>query len=212
MALKFQSKNLTRREQRLLALMTSVLMTAGMWKLAIHPLIASILADWEEITIQEDLKLSNEQKVQQLDSQQHLHETNEKRYRELITPYFAWMESDEIGKFLTSSAVGNGLKVLDLSILMPEQAESVEPYLYSEAEPNTANGLTGGQTLYAAHAEMQIQGDKEKLQAMLDDLVNSGVSIRVESFQWDTTALPEGRHLSKGDMLRISLYIYMVEK
>ncbi|MBR1816885.1 MAG: hypothetical protein IJ763_09320 [Lachnospiraceae bacterium] len=123
---------MTERDKKLLVFLSIfvIVVCIGYW--GIYPIVKDIGEINTKIQEEEDLRDMNELKVSQLPLIEGETAEKEEKIAEVKTTYYEMMDSSEVDKYFTNMVLDFGLYSYDLSINMPTDTTSLEPYQYSK--------------------------------------------------------------------------------
>jgi cell division protein FtsB len=114
-----------------------VIVCFGYW--GIRPNINQMIEINEQIADDEDIKMVYDMKLAELPMLQAENEKLEENIQTARDAYFPMMSSDEVDRYFTNMALSYNLQSYDLSITMPEESCTLEPYQYSAKALKTEN-------------------------------------------------------------------------
>lgn len=204
---------LTDRDKKLLIVLIVVAIIGGLGVGVIRPLITKggeLSAQVEEAQLTRD---ENEQKIIALPSLQKNLETVNADIAELQQEFYPVMKSMQIDQLLTEQALAQGVTVKTLDISLPAQGEFAQVDGYSGTIGQTAETTDGGETtytgMYSSKIQMSMEGGRDPLQNVLDNLAAEEPKIRVVTFSWSSS---NNRENEGGTYtLNLSLELYMCE-
>jgi len=159
------SSSLTPRDKKLLyALIFIVIIFIFGWCL-IRPICKRIVATSEQIEIAESVKATNEAKVIGVSSAETVYNRFTDEAAASQADYYDLMDSSQIDKLVTTYILNKNLLARSLTIAMPKDYVSENPYIYSEPINNTAvytePGSDIGVTFAGDVADSTVDGKKK---------------------------------------------------
>ncbi len=224
-----------------------ILVGFGWW--GIRPALKKASEADKEYEKQSSIRDMNDLKLSQLPMLTVSEADYEAQMAEEKKNFYPMMRTSEIDRLFTDMALSHNLNAYDLSIDVDKAPTEVKPYQYSamayevqnaenesvsaEDLETDAEGLTDpfayvpsiafNSEIYGVNIGMRLSGEREQLQAMIDELSNSEKRILVRNFIWseqmsvDESALStEGSEdgapayaMKVTSVLRINLTLYM---
>lgn len=111
----------------------------------------------------------------------------------VLARYYPMLESQDAERMITTLMINHGLEVQEMSVSMPDSADRIKWYQYSEKakEQAAASADTESQEtellLYAARVTCVAEGEKQDLWALVDEVSASYPAISIVSADWSLT-------------------------
>ena len=205
---------MTERDKKLLIFLCTALLLFLFGWVIIKPLMEKGLDIKEKTAEQEQLRSENEMKIERLAVLQTTVKTNEEKLEVLKEFFYPMMTSQEIDKIFTGAAMEKGLDVTRLHIDLVNEAQQVEPYVFSlqaqmqrmaesasqtqsasssvdeiaEAELDGTSAVQTGSAgpfyIRQANVSLEVTGTRASLQALLDSISNEYQAVLMQSVQW----------------------------
>lgn len=195
---------MTKRDKKLLAALGAFCLLAGLWHFAVLPLHRANVRLREQIRASEKKLAEAERKNSELPSLREsdrtwleILEKEQKRLSPMLKNY-------EIDSLLTETVLSEGLMIRRLSVTMPDQPVSAD----SGAD---LTGLPAAGCVWVAKAAVEVEGDRETMEQLIDRISRLGPGIRVTGFSFGRTAQDTaGNSGSEGtESLSLQLEIWM---
>ena len=179
---------MTERDKKLIVFLAIfvIVVAGGYW--GVYPLISKTISVGEQIQEEQILQQENEMKVAQLPMLNAENEEIEEEIAAARKDFYPEMTSDQVDKYMTELILDHNLYAYDLTISMPTEEASLDPYTYSqkaqekdeeEEETSTSSqsqesGSTGG-----LDAATESGTDWDISEEIPTGIYAIGVSIRV---------------------------------
>jgi hypothetical protein len=239
--MKFEMK-MTEKDKKLLVFLGVFVVVVCFSYWGIRPFVKDIIEINDQMADDEDIKQEYDLKLSELPLLQADNEKLEENIVAVRETYFSMMTSDEIDKYLTNMVLSYNLYSYDLSISMPNDLCTLEPYQYSnkalygdtdkteddededisledeeEAEDDDEDEDAVNTGIYTAQVTLKLGGAQEDLTRLVDDLSNTDQKLRISSYSYNTTQSVEnggdGSYtVIENRTLNITLEIYMCEE
>lgn len=111
----------------------------------------------------------------------------------VLARYYPMLESQDAERMITTLMINHGLEVQEMSVSMPDSADRIKWYQYSEKakEQAAASADTESQEtellLYAVRVTCVAEGEKQDLWALVDEVSASYPAISIVSADWSLT-------------------------
>ena len=220
---------MTQKDKNLLIMLSIfvIVVCIGYW--GIYPVVKGIVNTNKEITAQKETQEENELKLMQVPMMEADNERCSSDIQKVRESFFPMMESAEIDKYFTELVLGYNLSSYDLSIQMPQEETSLEPYVHSKRaamlaaqEETTTTESTQGAKAERSEIEaaeesggMSTDSEMSTLPAFDDEVTtgiyNATVTLRMGGKESDLLRLIED--LSNSDKkIRVCNYSWSEER
>lgn len=203
---------MTEKDKKLIVFLAIfvILVAGGYW--GIYPIVSNIFSIQEQIEDEQALQDMNMIKMAQAPLLVADNEQVEAEMSTLKENFFPVMSSAQVDKYMTGLILDYQLYAYDLSISMPQEEATNEPYQFSEKAvleemeedtdiPEDTSADTDSEDdfmsekpvfdedvstgIYQVGVTVRVGGDKANLQRMIDDLSLSEQKLHLIGYDWD---------------------------
>lgn len=183
----------TERDKKLLAVLAVFLMIFGVGAGIIYPLLMKSDLIRERIMSELDIKAERSFKVEGLPVLTNREKNQTDQLQALQSDYYEVMDSADIDKMMTGTALDFGLFIQDLNIQMwPDTEYPVVAYYQgvinessqTDAEDTVVTETVPLEGIHVATIGMTLSGSRENLQRMIDYTFEQAPKQRLVSFSW----------------------------
>lgn len=125
-------------------------------------------------------------------------QTTREQMGKVLQRFYPMLKSNEAGNMVTVLMLNHGLRIQNLAITMPEKESSLKWYQYSvNAQPDVPDEVLNEQNaestlapaesgfgVYTARVTCTAVGEKEKLDAFVDDISDNYPAISILAAEW----------------------------
>lgn len=182
----------TDRDKKLLGFLAAFLIALAFFMLVFRPLGQKNSQLAEETKIAREQKTEFDSKASDALTMADKEEETRQQLDSVLARFYPMQQSQSAEKKVTTLMLNHGLSIQSLTVTMPENANVLKWYQYSEnakaAEEIPASEEEGGEailSLYGARVVCVAEGDEQDMWELIDDISDNFPAISIVSVEWD---------------------------
>ncbi len=182
----------TDRDKKLLGFLAAFLIALAFFVLVFRPLGQKNSQLAEETKIAREQKTEFDSKASDALTMADKEEETRQQLDSVLARFYPMQQSQSAEKKVTTLMLNHGLEIQSLTVTMPENANVLKWYQYSEnakaAEEIPASEEEGDEavlSLYGARVVCVAEGDEQDMWELIDDISDNFPAISIVSVEWD---------------------------
>ncbi len=182
----------TDRDKKLLGFLAAFLIALAFFVLVFRPLGQKNSQLAEETKIAREEKSEFDSKASDALTMADKEEETRQQLDSVLARFYPMQQSQSAEKKVTTLMLNHGLEIQSLTVTMPENANVLKWYQYSEnakaAEEIPASEEEGEEailSLYGARVVCVAEGDEQDMWELIDDISDNFPAISIVSVEWD---------------------------